>query len=196
MAKTNAKQRLRARRRRERLRSTFLWVAAGIAVIAVLAALVWSSIRPPGGEAVPVMASVQHVAEGQDPGPFNTDPPTSGPHYASPLKAGFYDEPMVADLGPYPEGYLLHNLEHGYVILWYNCQLLTQTECGQLKEQLQEVIEDARSIKVIAFPWPILEVPVVATSWGRMMTFDEFSPRQALAFVRSNRNKAPEPQAQ
>lgn len=103
MAKTNAKQRLRARRRRERLRSTFLWVAAGIAVIAVLAALVWSSIRPPGGEAVPVMASVQHVAEGQDPGPFNTDPPTSGPHYASPLKAGFYDEPMVADLGPYPE---------------------------------------------------------------------------------------------
>ena len=28
---------------------------------------------------------------------------------------------MMPNLPQYPEGYLVHNLEHGYVIFWYNC---------------------------------------------------------------------------
>jgi hypothetical protein len=37
--------------------------------------------------------------------------------------------------------------------------------------------------------------PVVMTSWGMMLRFEQFNPRTAEEFVRRNRNKAPEPQA-
>lgn len=46
---------------------------------------------------------------------YNSNPPTSGPHFAAWAKAGQYDEEIS-------DGYLLHSLEHGYVILSYDCE--------------------------------------------------------------------------
>ncbi|RPI31924.1 MAG: DUF3105 domain-containing protein [Chloroflexota bacterium] len=145
------------------------------------------------GEAVPVMPSVDHVPDGTDPGPFNTDPPTSGKHYNDPLRAGFYDEEDAQTMGEYPEGHLVHSLEHGYVIFWYNCTSLDEAGCSGLKEEISQVMDEAGNIKVIAFPWDSIDVPVVVTSWARMLSFESFDPEQALAFVEANRNKSPEP---
>ena len=172
------------------------WGAVGAVILVIAAALIWPSVRPAAGQEVPVMESSSHVPVGADPGLYNSDPPTSGLHYDAPIKAGFYDESSVLEIGSYPAGYLVHNLEHGYVVFWYNCDLLEADACTSLKGQLQEVLSDARNIKVIAVPWDSLDVPVVATSWGRMQEFDDFDPQLALRFVRSNRNRAPEPQAQ
>jgi hypothetical protein len=36
------------------------------------------------------------------------------------------DESQFATLPEHLEGYLAHNLEHGHVIFWYNCNLLTR----------------------------------------------------------------------
>ena len=90
---------------------------------------------------------------------------------------------------------MLHNLEHGYVILWYNCDLLDEDECGELKDQIQEVLRRNRNNKVIGFPRSSIDFPVVMTSWTRMLEFDEFDTDLANRFVRNNRNKAPEPNA-
>lgn len=49
---------------------------------------------------------------------YNTNPPTSGPHYDSWEKAGIYTTPL-------DDRKLVHSLEHGYVIISYNCQGLT-----------------------------------------------------------------------
>ena len=38
----------------------------------------------------------------------------------------FFDENTYE----FPEGYLVHNLEHGYAIFWYNCDLLSAEECS------------------------------------------------------------------
>jgi hypothetical protein len=141
------------------------------------------------------MPGSNHVPVGEDPGPFTSNPPTSGPHYDAPLDAGFYDETAAFEVGPYPEGHLVHNLEHGYVVFWYDCETLNEDECSALKSQLREVMNSARNIKVIAFPWTSIDVPVVATSWGRMLEFESFDTELALRFVQSNRNKAPEPRA-
>lgn len=45
---------------------------------------------------------------------YNSDPPTSGPHFPIWAKRGIYDR-LISD------GYLIHSMEHGYVILWYDC---------------------------------------------------------------------------
>lgn len=45
---------------------------------------------------------------------YNSNPPTSGNHFAAWAKRGVYDR-VISD------GYLIHSLEHGYTILSYNC---------------------------------------------------------------------------
>lgn len=194
--KSSRRQQMQARQRQRKMVTSLIWGGLGIAILAVVGLLVWQAVRPAAGEAVAVPAgSDQHVAAGTPPGPYNTDPPTGGAHYDETLPAKFYEEADVASLPEYPEGYLVHNLEHGHVIFWYNCDLLDETACGNLKEQIRGVMEDFDGFKVVAFPWKALDVPVAMTSWDRIQRFESFDPAQARAFVRANRNRAPEPNA-
>jgi hypothetical protein len=195
MAGSGARERIRDQRRRQRSKSVLIWGGLGVALIALIIVLVRPRTQPSQGEAVPVMESSAHVQQGTDPGPYNSDPPTSGRHYDNSLPAGFYDESDLPEFEPYPAGFLVHSLEHGYVIFWYNCDLLSDGECSSLQEQMRGVMAEAEDFKVIAFPWTSIEVPVVMTSWGQMLRMDRFDPATALQFVRTNRNRAPEPQA-
>jgi hypothetical protein len=193
------REQLRARNLRRKRMTTLAAIAAGVIVVGIISYLVWQNNQPAPaatasslGESIPVRPDTSHVPDGTDPGPFNSDPPSSGRHYAEPAAAGFYD----ADPFPsHPEGHLVHSLEHGYVIFWYNCDLLSQTGCADLKAQIQDVMQREDNLKVIAFPWPTLESPVVMTSWGRLLKFETFDPNQAQTFVRAYRNQAPEPDA-
>ena len=45
---------------------------------------------------------------------YNSNPPTSGPHYTQWEKPGIYNRILE-------DGKLIHSLEHGYVIISYNC---------------------------------------------------------------------------
>lgn len=47
--------------------------------------------------------------------------------------------------------------------------------------------------KVIAYPWPNIDQPVVMTSWGRLLLFDKFDPQLAYSFARKYHNQTPEP---
>ncbi len=204
MSGPSTKDRLRARRQREARRRTITLVAVavvgvgGIAFLASRAQQIAPSPTPAGtaeslGVLEPTMESVQHVPEGVEPGPFNSDPPTSGRHYSTPLSAGFYDEDALQTFAPYPEGYLVHSLEHGYVIFWYNCDAALDRPCDELKDQIKEVMRKASNFKVIGFPHPSLDIPVVMTTWGRELRMDQFDPDLALQFVETYRGVAPEP---
>ena len=196
MNKKDLRTARQAKKRQQKLKSTLIWGVIGVGVVALLALLVWNGAKPAAGEEIPIMADAgDHVDEGTDPGPFNSDPPTSGKHYDQPLDAGFYDDAAPEVQYDYPEGYLLHSLEHGYVIYWYNCTGVDETECSKLKEQIQDSLADNRYTKLIAFPWASLDVPVALTTWGRMLRMDTFDARQAHKFVSANRNRAPEPNA-
>lgn len=46
---------------------------------------------------------------------YNSNPPTSGSHFPVWAKRGVYDR-VISD------GYLIHSLEHGYVVASYNCE--------------------------------------------------------------------------
>jgi hypothetical protein len=192
MSRANKREERRARQRREQLRNYAIWGGLGLFLLVVIGFVVWRGVRPAAGEAIPEMVSAPHIAPESDPGEYNSDPPTSGLHYASEAEAGFYDENIYT----YPAGYLVHNLEHGYVLFWYNCDLVSETECSDLKNQIRTVMDELGGFKLIAYPWPSLDVPVAVTSWTRLQKFETFDPEQAKAFYRANLNRAPEPNAQ
>jgi len=191
MNSKNRRQQLQDRQRKQKIKSGLIWGGTGVVVLAIIALVISQSVRPTAGESIPIMVSDPHIPVDSDPGQYNSDPPTSGPHYAEEARAGFFDNNNYQ----FPAGYLVHNLEHGYVIFWYNCDLLDESGCTNLKEQIKTIIDDLGGVKLIAYPWPSLDVPLVLTSWGRLQRFETFNAEQAKAFYRSNLNKAPEPDA-
>lgn len=199
----STRERIKAKRRIGRARSIFIGVLIAVPAIAGVAWLANQArgrqsgefVEIPQVQVVEVMSSAAHVADDTDPGPYNSDPPTSGRMYVSPAVAGFNDVGDVESFGEYPAGSLVHSLEHGHVIFWYNCDVLSQSECEAMKDGIKQVIRAAGTFKVIAFPWPSIEEPLVMTSWGRMLRFDEFDAEIAEQFVRNFRLQAPEPNA-
>ncbi|NIS83000.1 MAG: DUF3105 domain-containing protein [Anaerolineales bacterium] len=195
MAQPTKREIRRKQRNRQRILRIAPFVVIGALTLGILAIVVWNAAKPPAGEAFAILPA-DHVQDGFDPGSYNTDPPTSGPHYAESLQAGFYHDADVAAMPPYPVGYLVHNLEHGYVIFWYNCAALPEgADCDSLKSEIQRVMDRFDGVKLIAFPWETISEPVVLTSWGRMLRMSTFDPDAAINFVTRNRNRAPEPQA-
>lgn len=201
-AQTLSKRDLReSRRKRERVKNYLIWGGVAVLVVGVLAAAVL--IGGNAGTAVQgasvgdfvAAPSRDHVAEGTKPGPFPSDPPAGGAHYPSTLKSGFYDEAAAAAVPQYPEGFLVHNLEHGYVIYWYNCQANTSINCDDLKNAIKQVQKEFNERKTIAFPWPSLKTPLAITSWERVMRLDNIDLDKMRLFYRSNLNKSPEPNA-
>ena len=196
MIKKNLREERKAKKQKQKLKSTLIWGGIAVVVVGLISYFIWGATRPAAGESVPIMANSEaHVSTGEDPGPFNSDPPTSGPHYAEEYDAGFYDESSPEAQVLYPDGYLGHNLEHGYVIYWYNCDLLDGNECAELKDQIKESMADNGGTKLIAFPRSSIAVPVAMTTWGQLLQMDQFDAGQANKFVSANRNRAPEPNA-
>ena len=192
------RQQLRERQRRQKLRSNLVWGVIGLAALSIVGFFVFQGTKqaPPVGEQIEVPADyVNHIEEGTDPGSFPSDPPAGGRHYASEMDAGFYDENSPQTQLAYPEGYIGHSLEHGYVVFWYNCDALNGGDCSTLKSEIKGVMDDFGGMKLIAFPWPSLDVPVAMTSWGRLQRFDSFDPQLAADFIKGNLNKSPEPNA-
>lgn len=196
-SKTSKRLELRQKRQRNQRLAYLGW---GLGAVILLGALVYffmNANRPPLGAEYATTGANDHVAETQPLPPYSSDPPTSGTHYPTWWQAGFYDEnsPEVTNFA-FPAGYLVHNLEHGYVIFWYNCTLVTTEQCDTLKSDLRSVMDEANDYKVIAFPWSSTDVPVVATSWGRMLKMQTFDSELAAQMIQRNRNHAPEPNAQ
>ncbi len=133
-----------------------------------------------------------HVQPGESHEPYNSDPPTSGPHYAQAARAGFYTEAP-------PDELLVHNLEHGYVIIWYNCSNLTPEACEQLQADIEAAMQKAgdspvtHTPKLIAVPRPAMDAQLALTTWGRLDKFDAFDEERILNFIHAFRDKAPEP---
>jgi len=200
VSKQNLRESRRVKKQRKIMITTLVWGGVAVAVVVWLGFMIWGPVRSAEGESVPIMANFEtDISAGDNPGPFNSELPTSGPHYAEECDAGFYDESSPEAQVPYPEGYLGHNLEHGYVIYWYSCNLLNENECVNLKDQIKDQIKaslaDNGGTKLIAFPMASIDVPLVITTWGQMQRFEIFDADMARKFVNANRNRAPEPNA-
>ncbi len=198
MKNTKRQAKREALKKQQLQRRVFTIGGISLAVIAVIVIIVLSVNKSPGstgllGEEV-LIQSADHVSEDTQPGPYNSNPPAGGNHFEEDFSAKFYQESDLATLPRYPEGYLVHSLEHGYVIFWYNC-LVSETDCITLKQTIQKVMDETGGTKLIAFPWADMNIPLAMTSWGRILKFDKPDPALMKQFVERNRYQAPEPNA-
>ncbi len=89
-------------------------VAIGAIVLVGFGWFGWSVTRPAPGVKVADLGREHVTAEQVASTTYNSNPPSSGPHLPTWVKPGVYDKPQS-------EGELIHSLEHGYVIISYNC---------------------------------------------------------------------------
>ncbi len=194
MSNMSSRERLEARRRGQHSRSGIFWTLIIIAVFAIVGYLLWTALRPAEGTPVAIEGS-SHIQDGTDPG-YVSNPPTSGNHYEQPLPGGFYEDADLEAWSPFPEGHAVHSLEHGYVIFWYNCDVIDETACEKLKTDLRNFMNSSMTKKLIAFPWHKTDVSLVLTSWGFKLEMPVFDAGRASSFIAANAPKAPEPNAQ
>jgi uncharacterized protein DUF3105 len=165
-----------------------LWfVALGVAII-VAAAVVGIVLATRSGSAeasgpdgactrqtFPPMGR-QHVEKLSSDFRYNSYPPTSGPHYPPGSKApavwNIYDTPV-------DEAALVHNLEHGGVVVQYGADVPDST-VEEITRWYQD--QDTQNGLVVAPIWPSIQATppaeagkkIYLTSWTHLMTCPTF----------------------
>ena len=98
---------------------------------------------------------------------WNTDPPTSGPHYEVPVIWGSYDEPVN-------QAQLVHNLEHGGVAIQYGDDVPPATV-----EELESFVQENPRGTVLA-PYPSLGNQIALGAW---VTESASEPEKGTAYL-------------
>ena len=130
-----------------------------------------------------------HVAEGT-PVEYNSRPPTSGPHYGA-----WYPSYGVLTEAVDPRTWL-HNLEHGAVVLLYNCP----EGCPDLVAQLRELhgsLPRSRNAKVggprmLVTPNTDMDSRIAVVAWGWLLELNELDRDQVTRFYNSRIDRGPE----
>jgi hypothetical protein len=209
LARGAAARRLEEKRRRQR---TLVWSAvAVVALVALIGLIVWQgrSDTPPAGNK-PVSAEAlaagrkaagssgvktfpqagrNHISGNQQPTNWNSNPPTSGDHLGTPLPAGVYDNEQ--DMRA-----LVHNLEHGYVVIVYKGIPADQVD------QLRQFVQARGGSKLVLAPWSGLDNNGVAlVAWQNLELLQRVNMDVVQAFVNDfmvpggTKSDAPEPGA-
>jgi len=85
---------------------------------------------------------------------YNSNPPTSGDHFPVWAKPGFYNQ-LISD------GHLIHSMEHGYVIVWYDCTKPVQKTYGIVNRvEAHAGIDDATIATDSAHPLTKMTTPI------------------------------------
>ena len=110
---------------------------------------------------------------------YNSFPPSSGTHNPQPAIWNIYDAPVRQML-------LVHNLEHGGIVVQYGDQVPTETV-----DQIRAWYSDDPNGKVVA-PLPALKDKVAVTAWTHVMTCPGFNQEAFDKFTEAFRYKGPE----
>lgn len=125
----------------------------------------------------------QHITAGETHPRYNSNPPTSGWHYAQPADWGMYSEEL-------PDEQVVHNLEHGGIWISYRPDI-----SGEQKEILAQ-IASRYSSKVILSPRSANDEPVAVAAWQRLMKLktplSQERQGRIVSFIARYKNKGPE----
>lgn len=123
---------------------------------------------------------------------YNSDPPTSGPHKE------LFNDTFVSPT-PLPKFVQVHLLEHGNVLLQYNCecpdvaaalsQIAYEYDAQQVPpNHLQPLPADVQAaeeggLAVIVAPYPGMKHKIALTAWTRLATLDRVDKAKIEAFI-------------
>jgi hypothetical protein len=186
-------------------------IALGVGAVALVGFMIWYGIKssPPAPDAAPAtetasakgcshspvkvdIAGLENVAcLNQEHVPmtqrvaYRTNPPLSGNHYESWVSPGFYESKQTPEL-------LVHNLEHGNVVIYYNRDLLSASELNQIKKLTDLYKSDFEA--VIAVPYADKTHPVTLTAWENGLHLEKVDSALMDKFIDAFRGRGPEKQ--
>jgi hypothetical protein len=129
---------------------------------------------------------------------YQSLPPSSGDHY--PVWAAYKTYTL-----PVPEGYWVHNLEHGAIVLSYNC---AEAGCATDVAAAQQLIDGfppdaactfapsaSRPVhaRLLMTPDPRLDVRFAASAWGWTLRANCFDAKVFLQFAKAHYGMGREP---
>jgi predicted outer membrane protein len=114
---------------------------------------------------------------------YNTDPPTSGDHYPDPQNGGYFETEIAAP-------YLVHSMEHGGVIIYYNPATVTKSQ----KDDLKALARAYPGIfdMVICVPRNDAAYPIILTAWTHRYRLPTYDQSRIDAFIALYRGHGPE----
>lgn len=121
------------------------------------------------GKSMPLQGN-DHIASIKSPHkPYNSNPPTSGPHVGNVARWGIHRTPVPKELQ-------VHNLEDGGVIIQYNCK-----NCPDLVSKLKKIAK--RYNRILLAPYPNMKEKIALTAWGKIDKFSEFNEGRITRFT-------------
>ncbi|HEV8438532.1 MAG TPA: DUF3105 domain-containing protein [Methylomirabilota bacterium] len=160
------------------------WLIVGAVVVVAAGVVGYFAYRAVAGLPGTVMpdlgnAHIQTLEETHV--PYNSDPPTSGPHMPYIAPWGVHTEPVAKELQ-------VHNLEDGGVMVQYHCP----ASCPELVEKLKAIVLRYKD-EVILAPYPgMKQCPgkpqcIALTAWTRIDAFDQFNEGRIVRFINAYR---------
>ncbi|HDY73399.1 MAG TPA: DUF3105 domain-containing protein [Candidatus Jorgensenbacteria bacterium] len=121
-----------------------------------------------------------HIASGSSHSPYNSNPSSSGWHYAQPANGGFYNESISDET-------VIHNLEHGDIWIAYH---------PRISDTSKSVLKKFSGRYVIVSPRSENEGDISLVAWGRVDTFNiengAVDEQRIEDFIRRYDNRGPE----
>jgi hypothetical protein len=134
------------------------------------------------GVIVPICTAEQ-IAENNFSNPvcYHSNPPTSGPHASSPMEFKVLNNPA-------PKENLIHNMEHGGVVVWYNTQ--DQSVIDQLAGWVNDEL-DRRRLVVMSNYTGMEPETIALTSWTRLDKFpvSEMQRKRVTDFIEEHQRR-------
>jgi hypothetical protein len=202
LARRERERRIKQARRRVRVRRATRWGIAAL-VVAGIAGGVWFANRESrelqgeaeaaatrlGGSEIQTKQDEVDAAAALDPQTLHSPPFSQGTN-GEPVTAGRHSSPLpsppfVYDQ-PIPEANAVHNLEHGYVIVYYASDGENALS-EDIRTELEGYVED-ESNKILMAPYPGLAHSFDLVAWGKLQTFDPrdgADPEDALTVARA-----------
>lgn len=106
--------------------------------------------------------------------PYNSDPPTSGPHLPPLQRPGVYTQPFAPQALP-------HFMEHGGVWVLYNCPAGCDADLTSLQSLVNRAASQGRPAALA--PYPLTTGRFAVAAWQYLLTLDTLDPAQIERFV-------------
>ncbi|MPZ68127.1 MAG: DUF3105 domain-containing protein [Actinobacteria bacterium] len=187
-----------ARRRAARKRNILTWGVVLVVMALVVLLIGMEKQRESGPVGVddaaagcntietPEDEGATHVDDGT-PVTYGTSPPTSGDHWIDPAPSGFNPP---SSLGEMPTERIVHNMEHGQVVIWY-----APDAPSDVVDDLEGYFDNTSGAgALLVEPYEGIETPYnfTITAWGATQSCEEVSEDILDAFRERFQGKGPE----
>ena len=130
-----------------------------------------------------------HIAPGQQHQPYNSNLPSSGPHYAvqgAPTPWGVYTQEVQDEV-------FLHNEEHGGIVVAYSPSL-PKEQVSELQKLFAQPYSDTtfKPVKAVVTPRSKNNKPIELAAWTYTLSLDKFDKTAIENFYLQHVSKSPE----